>query len=125
MPAGAVRVDRSTVWGNPFIVGKPCGVFPEGAAHQGQAETLVPALTLERSLMFYRDMLAGFLKPEMYPFGHDWQRRFLKRYGQHAEEVARRVFKGATVACWCALDQKCHGDILIQIGNPHLKCEAT
>lgn len=28
LPEGAVIVDRSTVWGNPFIPGKPCMYLP-------------------------------------------------------------------------------------------------
>lgn len=27
MPEGAVKVDRTTKWGNPFVVGKPGGAY--------------------------------------------------------------------------------------------------
>lgn len=118
MPFGAIYVGRGSVWGNPFIVGRPSGVFPEGAGKHGKAETMIEALTLEQALEFYRNVVSGFLTPEMYPAGHGWADRFRKHYRQHPTEVARRMFRDATVVCWCAPDARCHGDILLAIAGP-------
>lgn len=31
--------------------------------------------------------------------------------------AARRELRGKNLACWCALDQPCHADILLRIAN--------
>ena len=77
MPPNTVYVGRGSKWGNPFIVGQPCGVFdgkdgrPLGL--RDQSEILVPALSLEQAIEFYRNCLEGFLKPEMFPAGHEYR----------------------------------------------------
>ncbi len=48
----AVNVARPSMWGNPFVIGEPCGVFPEGMGIRGQAETLIASLTREKSIDF-------------------------------------------------------------------------
>ncbi len=32
-------------------------------------------------------------------------------------KMAREELKGKNLACWCALDQPCHADILLEIAN--------
>lgn len=43
-------------------------------------------------------------------------------YRLHAEvfDVAtlRRDLAGHDLACWCALDQPCHADVLLELANP-------
>jgi hypothetical protein len=117
LPVNTICVSRPSIWGNPFIVGHPCGVFPEGMGHQGKTETLVPALTLVQCVEFYDRMVNGMLSPEMYPFGHDWSRTFHKRHGQHPADFARHALRGHHLACWCALDKPCHADVLLEIAN--------
>lgn len=110
MPANAIYVGRPTKWGNPFAVGRPCGIFPEGMGRFGEAEILIPSLSLEQSLKFYRDALRGFLSPEMYPFGHEWVER-IKHYDPRSE------LRGKDLACWCPLHRACHADVLLEIAN--------
>lgn len=119
MPGGAIYVGRPTVWGNPFIAESPCGIFAEGVGFRGQAETLIPCLTLDQAVEFYRDMIRGFVRPEMHPFGHNWMKRFHKTHRgfDHPSDAARRAFKGKSLVCWCALDQPCHADVLLEIAN--------
>jgi len=38
---------------------------------------------------------------------------------EHARTLIRESLAGKNVACWCALDQMCHGDILLAIANGH------
>ena len=33
--------------------------------------------------------------------------------------------RGKHVACWCALDQPCHADVLLELANRPLRCEAV
>lgn len=116
MPENTVKVSRGSRWGNPFIVGQPCGVFPEGMGMHGKAETMIVALTLDQAIDFYRHMVLGFLSPEMYPTGHDWVDRFRRRNHASPGELVRDL-RGKNLACWCKLDQPCHADILLELAN--------
>lgn len=31
--------------------------------------------------------------------------------------LAQRVLRGHDLACWCALDQPCHADVLLEVAN--------
>ncbi len=111
MPLGTIYVGRGTVWGNPFVVGQPSGVF-----HDGGPSPLIPALTLDQSLAFYGEMFTCY-GPEMYPHAHDWHKRFRDRIGQHPREAARALLRGHDLACWCAIGTPCHATVLLDIAN--------
>lgn len=32
-------------------------------------------------------------------------------------QAVRRELRGKNLACWCPLDQPCHGDVLLEIAN--------
>lgn len=38
---------------------------------------------------------------------------------EQREELLRRIseLRGKNLACWCALDQPCHADVLLEIAN--------
>lgn len=137
MPEGARYVGRGSIWGNPFVVGQPSGVFPEGMGLRGQAETLIPSLSLAQSLAMYAELLDGFIGPEMYPLGHDWMAVFKRRTNNwHPSEAARSQLRGHDLACWCRCCpehadglplgvtceacEPCHADVLLEIANPDL-----
>lgn len=110
MPPNTVYVGRGSRWGNPFVVGQPSGVFPEGTGRLGKAETLIASLTLEQAIQFYRDALQGYLTPEMYPEGHVFRER-IRHYDLWS------MLHGRNLACWCPLDQPCHADVLLELAN--------
>jgi len=37
---------------------------------------------------------------------------------QFAVEAARKELRGKNLACFCALDQPCHADVLLELANP-------
>lgn len=122
MPPHTLYVGRGTIWGNPFIVGSQSGIFDgkdgRGLGLRDQPEILVAELTLEKCIEFYREMIKGHIGPEMYPFAHDWRIAFGRRViGCHPTEWARLVLRGKNLACFCALDQPCHADVLLEIAN--------
>lgn len=90
MPANTVKVDRSTPWGNPFIVGE------HGTA--------------ARCVELYAHLLHGLIclgtknAPE--------QRQAHEHVRNHIHELA-----GKNLACWCPLDRACHADILLRLAN--------
>ena len=113
----AVNVARPGALGNPFIVGQPSGVFQEGMGHKGHAEVLIPALTIEQCIEFYRELAHGMVSPEMHPHGHQWMSRFHKEHGGHPLEYIRVFLRGANLACWCPPDAACHTDVLLELAN--------
>lgn len=122
LPEGAVYVGRGTIWGNPFIVGSQSGIFDgkdgRGLGLRDQPEILVPKLSLDQCIEFYREMVTGHIGPEMYPFAHDWREAFGRRIrGCHPSEWARSVLRGKDLACFCPLDSACHADVLLEIAN--------
>lgn len=35
------------------------------------------------------------------------------------------ALRGKNLCCWCPLDGPCHADVLLDLANPGLKCEAA
>ena len=76
MPDNTVKVDRSTKWGNPFVVGED-------------------ALDARDAVIAFDVAVANQLID--YPNPLD--------------------LRGKNLACWCALDAKCHADVLLRMAN--------
>lgn len=90
LPAGAICVDRSTRWGNPFAIGRmkrDCVVF----AHKA--------------------LLHGYICITS-DVGPDAQRA----YALYVRRNLSRL-RGKDLACWCRLDQPCHADTLLELAN--------
>lgn len=97
MPPNTVKVDRSTKWGNPCIVG----------IHGTRAECV----------RWFELALGGVIV-----CGHKvnddgtWLAEQLRSYGKMARRN-RRHLAGKNLACWCPLDQPCHADALLRLAN--------
>ena len=98
MPANTVKVDRTTKWGNPFLI--------------------TPELTREQSIALYEKMIAG--KPAT---GGGLS---LDRQSKLRETIFAEIgeLSGKNLACWCSLDGPCHGDVLLKLANPEGKRRA-
>lgn len=90
MPANAVKVDRSTPWGNPYRAGMP-GV-PD-------AQT---AVALFRRLIEHPHMAGDDVCQRLTP------------------ERIRADLGGRDLACWCKPDDPCHADVLLAFANSTL-----
>lgn len=88
MPENAVKVDRSTKWGNPYVVGE-----------HGTAADCVYA---------YRAMLSGYLRVVPAP-PIETQQAYRAMLGRDYRELA-----GKRLACWCREGQPCHADALAE-----------
>lgn len=86
----AVKVDRSTKWGNPFIVGK----------HGTRAECVE----------LYTLLLAGYVC--LTAGGPREQVKYRKMVARNREQL-----RGKNLACWCPLTAECHADRLLEIVN--------
>lgn len=91
MPDGAVKVDRSTKWGNPFVVGV------DG--------------TRAECVDLYAKLSAGYICLSAGPTVDE------QRAARDSMKKAREELRGRDLACWCQLDAPCHADILLKIAN--------
>lgn len=91
-PDGAVIVDRTSRWGNPFKIGDE-GVPDAAAAVRLYEENLIP----------YRKHETGTLEQFLISQANlDW-----------VSELA-----GKDLICFCSLEQPCHADVLLRLANP-------
>lgn len=90
MPSTAVKVDRTTKWGNPFIVGK----------HGIQTECVA-----DFKMMVTKRMICGSVDEDTV----DAQRTYLT--------LDIKELRGKHLACWCREGAPCHADILLKIAN--------
>lgn len=90
MPPNTIKVDRSTKWGNPFVVGK------DGT----RAECMD---LFERLMAGYVCLTKG--DPAV-------QKKYLGMVFKDRAELA-----GKNLACWCPMDKRCHGDYLLALAN--------
>lgn len=91
MPDNTVKVDRTTKWGNPFIVGK------DG--------------TQAQCVYWFQLMLGGAIHMSSVA---GW--RALEQYRAMAlSDVAE--LRGKSLACWCHVGKPCHADVLLRLAN--------
>lgn len=83
----AIKVDRTTRWGNPFVVGEE-GV-PDARA----------AVRLFRKLLDRPDL------------GEHHQ------FFVFTRERLRADLGGRNLACWCPVGQPCHAEVLLELSN--------
>jgi hypothetical protein len=98
MPTGAVKVDRTTPWGNPFD-------------HRG------PGRDRAIAIREYAAWLDGE-GPDELPAGH----RAVSRSWvlAHLDDLA-----GHRLACWCPLDDPCHADVLAAHAHQRARTTST
>lgn len=88
MPPNTVKVDRTTIWGNPF-------------KRYGGSGDVMPA---NESLGFYREHLLQR--------GLVFHRRTVV-----TPEMVQRELRGKNLACWCKPGAPCHADVLLELAN--------
>ncbi|MFB4265341.1 DUF4326 domain-containing protein [Nonomuraea sp. GTA35] len=117
LPEGAVCVDRSTRWGNPFKVGAlvmepgsyaspacPYDGFMEPGTYQWTG--LGGPYTYEIRRVRDAADAAALFRP--YVAFHD---------DVYPPEEIRRDLGGRDLACWCKVGTPCHGDERIRLAN--------
>lgn len=103
-PEGAVAVTRGTKWGNPFKVG---GWFKMGNG--------LSRFSWLRCLVDDPEERKGFTLIENAKMAVDWHAHYLIIYPPKESDLAE--IRGHDLMCFCALDQPCHADILLEIAN--------
>lgn len=92
MPPNTVNVDRKTMYGNPFKVGRHpnYGWCAQGG---GKFEIAHPQ-TKEAA-----------------------QELVVKMFRSYITNRDVSALRGKNIACWCRIGQLCHGDVLLEIAN--------
>jgi hypothetical protein len=97
MPPDTVSVTRPGRWGNRFKVGEVVQRFSK--------EKICETFTIKtnaQAVAFYREYLEGHLA------------------NPPAAKIVRaglEELRGKNLACFCALDQPCHADVLLELAN--------
>lgn len=99
MPPNTRKVDRSTVFGNPFDTVK---------------------YGVDDAVRMHREWLTGVITDE------EIEARYPALVAKHLIARRRRVLasqhelRGKNLACWCSSSQECHADLLLELVNrPH------
>jgi hypothetical protein len=96
MPENTVKVDRSTKWGNPFVVG---ATYP-GIDDDHNIIGKYLCETQTEAVEWFRDWVMS------------------ERFFEDLKEI-----RGKNLACWCPLTERdgkpvpCHADVLLEIAN--------
>lgn len=101
----AVIVARPSRWGNPFDV---------------------RTYGLDLSLKLFRNCALGIWNPSLleqsqtdayWDATYQAHTEWMRRVGFNPTELIRYDLRGRDLACWCPLDQPCHGDVLLELAN--------
>ena len=99
LPENTVKVDRSTRWGNPFIV--------------GEDGTRADCVERYKCLLSGLTCLSGKAPIE--------RQRAVRVYALDQLDQLR----GHDLACWCPLDQPCHADVLLELAHAPIATPKT
>lgn len=112
MPDGAVYVGRGSRWGNPWELKRHLNGewWCEAEGPRGRMGPFrTKAAAAVAAVIGYRHILTRVMAGAVEP-------------GFSQAEWA--AIRGKHLACWCALDQPCHADVLLELANAPLRCEA-
>ena len=107
MPPNTARVCRPTLWGNPFTHPDPAqavAAFRHHIQGNSQVHRIEPGGL----------QLTARGNPRCLHWSWpDWAKENLPR------------LRGRNLACFCPLGQPCHADVLLELANAPLACEAV
>ena len=110
MPPGTVKVDRSTAFGNPYPIGSLTIAIGEAQSRRWYVGSLkaqdfsivaTEGDARQAAVIAFRAWLAAPSR-------------------SHLVARTQHQLRGKNLACWCALDQPCHADVLLEIANAPL-----
>lgn len=116
MPPNTVYVGRGSAYGNPFRIGDLAEGMDMRAGgvnvvHEGKPHHYMDA----------REVVARYAKM-VNPYRHHGPTSTLDCFFLSVAQMQdiQTNLRGKNLACWCALDQPCHADVLISIANGEL-----
>lgn len=112
MPPNTVKVDRSTVFGNPAVCwGHGCKKNPCGCCTYEPSDYCC--------LDTFREYVMSGLEGRPSRTGSiRIACEAMAGYPRRAKLVARLPeLRGKNLACWCSLNRPCHADVLLELAN--------
>ena len=119
LPETAVIVDRTSRWGNPFVVGQryvsrtafhdapyPADSRREIGTFEHAAWSPCPAWTQVVGEVRDRAHAVELFRAHVAYNDEDWD-----------PEQIRRALGGRDLCCWCPIGEPCHADVLLEIAN--------
>lgn len=106
MPEGAIDVGRPGKWGNPIDISDVAGQYP--SLSDRQIATLVVRdfrVLAERGVLSFPNWRFS-----------GGQRRAVE-FSYPTLQSIRAELAGRDLMCWCALDQPCHADVLLELAR--------
>lgn len=113
MPPNTVKVDRTTRWGNPWVIGD--NRYDSSANDFVCCETTADIVQAFRQFVDW-DPDAPSILPCI-DGGH------LEISGGYSDEIhinrhsIRKYLGGKNLACWCKVGEPCHADVLLELAN--------
>lgn len=104
MPPNTVSVCRPGKWGNRWRVGDIVQRF--------SAEKICETFTIETAAQ------------AVACFREDMEQHLANPKARASIRAALDELRGKNIACFCGLDQPCHGDVLLDLSNAPI-CEAA
>ena len=123
MPEGAVIVDRRTKWGNWFVVQEIGTRYSERLADTLPDSKALVVVAFDKWGNRTGAQWGGFTnKAEATAFAVELHRRSLLATRVDVDGLVHHErylgdLRGRDLACWCALDQPCHADVLLELAN--------
>lgn len=96
LPPGAVKVDRSTRWGNPYVIGEPMDLVCVRRWGFQLKHSEMQARDRDDAVKLFGALIA---------------------FDGAAIDLIRRELAGKDLACWCPLMASCHADVLLCLAN--------
>ena len=100
MPENTVKVSRPTAGGNPFVIGGWFKRFSNGwmRAMEGFQDGTYVRISDAREAV-------------------EWFEWYTTTWNPMVKAEKLKGLAGKNLACWCALDQPCHADVLLELAN--------
>lgn len=118
MPAGTIYVGRPSMWGNPFYV-RP-SLYMDHWSVYFEDKSISAEFLLKRDAQIEAVRLfEKWFSIEIAAVGTDLH-NFRNRYGWRGFQLAcaaRNLLRNKDLACWCAPDEPCHADVILEVAN--------
>lgn len=100
----AVKVDRATKWGNPFV----CHTDRMENGQRFPMDAKLAVVSFRRTI----EQVGGWWSAPM-----PWPKGKIPAGEPTTVDDVKRELRGKNLCCWCALDTPCHADVLLEIAN--------
>ena len=98
MPPNTVKVDRSSRWGNPFVIGEAADAKKLGKKAPAELRGVVTR-DREEAIELFNLWIHGPSEVAA------------------AWRASVHELRGKNLACWCPLDGPCHAEVLLELAN--------